>query len=377
MANMFDYLKWRGDLSFTQSSFNKIDALIFAQLSYTNLEGLVSSDFSKQISLKELSKNYLESDDFESKRNTIYYKRKRTTDLLTAAGNCHRFEKVQICGLKQIIDEEKNEQFSAMVFLVDGTPFIAFTGTDDTVVGWKEDFLLSCSPNIPSHKDALDYFNAVINHFNVPVMMAGHSKGGNIAVNTAVNCNPESQKMIKAVFNFDGPGFSEAFFNSKAFKNVESRINSVYPVESIVGMIFYHQKNFEITKSGSKSLGQHRAHMWEVCGTDFVHETEFTQQSKIFHESLNTWVEQVKPKDMAILESNLFQIIDASGAKTITELSHIKIKSLQNMVSAFSKVKKTQKDHLLKYIKIVSEVAQDSSPFINAIKNFAPRKDKE
>lgn len=371
MSNMFDYLKWRGDISFNQVPLNKIDALIFAQLSYTNMEGLVSSDFSQPITLEELSKIYSESPDYESKRNTSYYKKKRTSELLVATGNSRRFSQVKVCGFKQIIDEKKQEQFAAMVFLLENTAVIAFVGTDDTLVGWKEDFILSFSPHIPSHQDGLDYFEKVASYFKQDLVIVGHSKGGNIAINTAVNCSKENQDRITNVYNFDGPGFDEAFFKKKGFKNIEDRLVSVYPAYSIVGMIFHHQKNFEIVKSAGVALNQHKAHLWEICGADFVHEVDFTTQSKIFHESLNDWAEQVPPHQREILSKNLFEILDASGAKTVTELSHIRIKSLQKMISTYSKLKDTQSDDLRKFVKLMVEVAQDTSPIINTLKKGA------
>lgn len=375
MANMFDYLKWRGDISFDQVPLNKIDALILAQLSYTNVEGLVSSDFSNPISLEKLSKIYSESPDYESNRNTIYYRKKRTSELLISAGNCKRFSEVRVCGFKQIIDEEKQEQFAAMVFLMQNTAVVAFVGTDDTLVGWKEDFILSFSPHIPSHKDGLDYFEKAAAFFKENLVIVGHSKGGNIAVNTAVNCNKEYQDRITNIYNFDGPGFDKAFFQKKSFKNIEDRLISVYPAYSIVGMIFHHQKNFEITKSAGVALNQHKAHLWEICGADFVHEMDFTPQSRIFHESLNDWTEQVTPEQRAVLSNNLFEILDASGAKTVTELSHVRIKSLQKMISTYSKLKGPQSEDLHKFLKLMIEVAQDTSPIINTLKKGLLKKE--
>ena len=44
MANVFDYIKWRGDLSFELSPLNEIDALIFCELSYIFFDGIVPED---------------------------------------------------------------------------------------------------------------------------------------------------------------------------------------------------------------------------------------------------------------------------------------------------------------------------------------------
>ena len=41
MANLMDYLDWRGDLTFEQAPFNEVDNLILAQLVYVEFEGIV------------------------------------------------------------------------------------------------------------------------------------------------------------------------------------------------------------------------------------------------------------------------------------------------------------------------------------------------
>ena len=45
MADIFDYLIWRGDLSLEAVPLNPVDTLILSELSYLGLEGLVPGDF--------------------------------------------------------------------------------------------------------------------------------------------------------------------------------------------------------------------------------------------------------------------------------------------------------------------------------------------
>ena len=46
MSDMFDYIKWRGDILFTELSLNPVDALIFSTLSYISFDGYVAPDLS-------------------------------------------------------------------------------------------------------------------------------------------------------------------------------------------------------------------------------------------------------------------------------------------------------------------------------------------
>ena len=39
--NMYDYLKWRGDLSFAQDGFNIVDNLLFSYACYTDLSEVI------------------------------------------------------------------------------------------------------------------------------------------------------------------------------------------------------------------------------------------------------------------------------------------------------------------------------------------------
>ena len=50
-SNIFDYIKWRGDLSFEDSPFCEVDSVIFSLISYLNLNGIVSADFEKRESV--------------------------------------------------------------------------------------------------------------------------------------------------------------------------------------------------------------------------------------------------------------------------------------------------------------------------------------
>ena len=52
MANLVDYVKWRGDLSFEISPFNEIDNAVFSLLSYIDLKDLQTEINSTGISIK-------------------------------------------------------------------------------------------------------------------------------------------------------------------------------------------------------------------------------------------------------------------------------------------------------------------------------------
>ena len=148
--SLIDYLDWRGDLSFEASPFNDVDALVLCQLSYINFANLAPGDFDSSIRLGEVSKLFFASADFETRSDLGILLDTRTNELLKKAGESVRFGDVELTGFVSEYDKEKEEQFSAVTFVLASGSFlnkqqifVAFRGTDDTIVGWKEDFNLA------------------------------------------------------------------------------------------------------------------------------------------------------------------------------------------------------------------------------------------
>ena len=51
MANMMDYIDWRGDLDFSAVPLNEVDNLILCALSYVDFDGIIHASFNKPILL--------------------------------------------------------------------------------------------------------------------------------------------------------------------------------------------------------------------------------------------------------------------------------------------------------------------------------------
>ena len=58
MADIIDYLIWRGDVPFSADPFGEVDNLILAELSYMKFEGIVPSD-GTEIPLWRAAEEYL------------------------------------------------------------------------------------------------------------------------------------------------------------------------------------------------------------------------------------------------------------------------------------------------------------------------------
>lgn len=367
MADFFDYLNWRGDLSFELSPFNKIDALLLAHLTYCIFDGVISEKFTERKSFTQVAKDFSKTPDYEERINIGFLINKRTTELMFKAAESERFRNVELCGFRNIYNEEKVEQFAAVTFIVEGKPVIALRGTDDTIVGWKEDFNIAWLEQIPAQKDALEYFEEACKALDGDVILVGHSKGGNLVINTAVNCDSKLQKRVKAIYNFDGPGFAPDFFKREEYKAVEERINSFYPGFSVVGMIFHHPEKYEIVKCEGFAFWQHDPMNWQIMGTNFINEAEFAEESRIFYSAFNEWIDKLNVKQKKNFVETMFCVLEASGAKTNNDIEKDAFKATAKMLAAYAELGHTKRKELRKILSMFKDVIADDIPIFKPL----------
>jgi uncharacterized membrane protein len=235
MATLFDYLLWRGDLSFRASPFNEVDNLILAELSFVDFAEILPSDPSASMTLRDAAEIY-----FSAERETqSALLVPEAVPLLRAAAETERFSSLYLCGFERRTDAQCEAQFAAITFLLpDGEMFIAFRGTDDSLVGWKEDFNMAFLSVIPSQSSAMLYVDRMAATYPAyRIRIGGHSKGGNLAVYSAAKCASVHRERIIRVYNNDGPGFSRAFLDSEGYTAIKDRIHTILPETSVVGML--------------------------------------------------------------------------------------------------------------------------------------------
>ena len=213
MANIFDYLDWR-DISLEKVEFNEIDNLILARLSYFPLDGSVKEN--DEITVKEA---YLK---MKEQGTTGRILQAEDIDLFPKLANSERFGNLKLTGFVNKIDPEAEKQFSAVTILFpDNTIYVAYRGTDNTIVGWKEDFNMSFSDLVASQTESVKYLEKIANKYpEKKILVGGHSKGGNLAIYASVFCKPEIQDRIIEVYNNDGPGFSEKVVQSPEYEKM-------------------------------------------------------------------------------------------------------------------------------------------------------------
>lgn len=155
MANILDYILWRGDLSFLQDDFNEIDNLILARLSYFPFDHIL-----KEEEIDTLENLYQKFCFLDWEKEKIL--QKEDLDLFPALANSRRFGKLEIGYYQNTISPEDEKQFSAItIFLPNNTMVLSYRGTDNTIIGWKDDFNMSFKSHVASQLDAIDYLEKI------------------------------------------------------------------------------------------------------------------------------------------------------------------------------------------------------------------------
>ena len=286
MADMLDYLTWRGDIRFSQAGVNDVDALIFSTLSYIRFEEIVSEDLLQAQPLNVVADFILALPDARSRCRT-----EKDLVLLQAAAESKRFQNTRITFYRSVFNPQEELQFAAVTFLMDdGTAFLAFRGTDNTLVGWKEDFNMSFQTSVPAQRLAQEYVQRFAAFTGVPLYLGGHSKGGNLAVYAGAKCGQAVQPRIMKVYNFDGPGFTEAMLADPGYQKLVTRINSFVPQFSVFGMMMERLENSQVIQSNAVGLLQHEPYFWQVLGKDLVPGESLTEGSRFLDRTLTTWL---------------------------------------------------------------------------------------
>ena len=360
MANIFDYLGWRGDLSFDVSPFNEVDNLILSMLSFINYKDIVPTGMlgtpvklSKCRELKEAQGISTES--FGKIIPKAVY------DLFISAAASKRFSDVYVTYFKEDTNLRETKQFAAVTFILpDNSLFVAYRGTDDSIVGWREDFNLSFTRETMSQKAAVDYLTKIASVYRGKIRTGGHSKGGNHAVYAAVFAPQSVRERIIAANSNDGPGFVSEIINSPEYAQMEGKICTIVPQSSIIGMLLEHKENYSVVESSEKGgLFQHNPFSWSVLGTSFVHLDSLSEKGKRHDAVMSGWLSKLSAEERRIFTDTLFGVIESTGAKTVTELTTDQFSKITAAVKAYGSLDRDTKEKMYSFVKrLVSSIRQ-------------------
>ena len=354
MANILDYIKWRGDLSFKQDKFNFVDNLILARFAYFPLDKLFLKD--KKITIKEAHKralkigikdtNYLQIDD---------------KDLFLLMAESERFGNLEIADFVNKLDAKIEKQFSAVtIILPDNTLYISYRGTDNTLVGWKEDFNMSFSKFVPAQQDAVKYLEKVAQKTDFKLRVGGHSKGGNLAIYATVFSNDEVKKKIIKSYNNDGPGMSKEIIDMKEYREAIKKINTFVPQSSVVGRLLYHEEDYMVIRSTQTGVMQHDLYSWQVEGKEFEYLDNVNEASNMTDKVLKTWLSESDEKSREEFVDVLYQILLTTNAHTLHELSNNWLKTAGTCLKAYTDTSEENKKIISQTLNQLLKITKDN-----------------
>lgn len=349
MANIMDYIDWRGDIGFDEVGLNEVDSLIFSQLIYIRMKPYLPEEKHSKLTIGQLAKLYF-SDNSEKQIEQMPNLFRHASNLLKKMASSERFKNCVLKYYVYDISEEEESQFSAVTIeLPDNTVFVSYSGTDHSVVGWKENFNLSYLDETPGQTKAKNYLTYVAGRYTgrqeavdkkadmCNLWIGGHSKGGNLAVFAAMHVDKDIQKHIRKVFNHDGPGFNHKMISTDGYKRIYDRIESFLPQSSVVGVLLEHVDDYEVVKSTNSGPLQHDVFSWEILGAHIVKADGLDRNSVRLDRTLRNWIGGMDEAQRRQFVDVLFSIASDSNFENLDQMS---FKQLIGMIKAADELSK-------------------------------------
>ena len=355
MANVCDYVRWRGDLTLEQSEFNEIDNLILARFSYFPFDKIIREN--EIATIKELSRRFSNQD--VTKLPILW---KDDVELFPLMGNSKRFGGMLATKYINKIDAEQEKQFSAITVLMpDGTIYVSYRGTDNTIVGWKEDFNMSFKSHIASQISAKQYLEEIAKEYpSSKIIIGGHSKGGNIAVYAATFVNQKVKNRILNVYNNDGPGFCEDVIETTEYQEILPRVHTYIPQSSIIGRLMNHKEKYTIVESVQRGIMQHDLYSWQVLGKEFVTSKKLTNESEFIDKTIKDWLENVEPEKREQVIDAVFEILNTTEAQTMKELKANWFANAKTILGTYKNIDSDTKEMVWQTVNELLKVAKNN-----------------
>lgn len=351
MDNLFDYLKWRSDLSFSKCRVNELDMALFSQIILIPYSLHIEMPMSKtedSITIKELSQLVeYNKENFVKKMGLI--NPPQILDILIEMGKSHRFQDLVISNYESDICTNREIQFTTFcIDLDEHTRVIVYSGTDDTIIGWKEDFNMMFTFPTPAQETALKYLKRYSE--DKEVYIVGHSKGGNLAMYSTLHVKQEIFDKIKKVYCFDAPGISVDIDETEEEMNRFKKIYGYVPQTSIIGRLFNHYEKERVVSSTNLGLYQHDLLSWEVSVNKFKRIDKRDKDSEHIENKISKMLATMSPVMKEEFVEIGYGLFMRTKAETLTDLNNRKsqvVKQYMNIKKEERKVLETVMSELL------------------------------
>ena len=347
MGNIVDYVKDHGNQTMTERAFNELDALVLSEFVYMKWEHIIPrlEEGRDSLSLKQM-KNLMESEELYGE---VFMDERYADDhraLFDAMLLSRRFGSMKCNYLVEDKSKDIETQFFAItVFLKGALPVMVFRGTDETMLGWKEDFNMAYKSPVPGQRLASLYIKQVALRLSGGFVTTGHSKGGNLAVYSVLTAPDGLADRVMRIYDFDGPGFKNATRLKHDYDRIKDKVCKIVPESSIVGVILEHPGTYRAVTSTAKGAFQHNPYSWVINDGDFEYVDDVKPASRLFRDAITTWMDELSPIELETVFGTIYDIIATTGAETTIELRKDK-KAPVNMLKALIDLPEDTKERM-------------------------------
>lgn len=321
MSTIFDHLKEVTYDSIYDRPFNELDVLALTELTYLPFGHIVPQGDTTGIPVRL-------SDAMELiERTTNFIVTNQHLHLVDELATSKRFKNIKLLNYVDEYDPDVQKQFAAMTYrLTMDVYLVIFRGTDDTLIGWKEDFHMTYMDHVPAQKRAASYLQHVMKEFpKGRFMVAGHSKGGNLAAYACTYLPDYLFERVDAIYCYDAPGLNKAIIETEGYQRVAHLIHRFVPQGSIVGMMLEVPEPATIVKSRAfGGFAQHDAFTWMVEKDTFVTLDQTSPDSQQTDETLKQWVREVPDSQLKKFFDTFFGLFLDAGITSINDLMDLK-----------------------------------------------------
>ena len=346
MADIFDYVA-SGKKPLKLSNFTVADAMVFSQLSYLDF-----SSFKNKTKLSRMKDQV----DKMVEQSRLPKQNKRLFELVASSP---RYKNIKMSHFIQDTDVSIKKQFSAISFLIGFRfMFVAFRGTDGTMVGWEEDFNLAFMDEIPAQAHAKEYLWRVMRrYFLTKVVIGGHSKGGNLAIFAGMNMVNSYQKRLLSAFNFDGPSFKTSIVDSDTYQRFLPKVRKIVPESSVIGMLLEDSQHFKIIESSAVLLAQHDLYTWKVhrFTGELTYLPELSKPAVNMHQTLIKWLKNLNDEDRKIIVESFFNILYSTEATSFSDFTEHWPQKVAHIYQKYRQLDKTIRPLLLQAFAVLGK----------------------
>lgn len=345
MANINDYLRWRGDIPISPKfKFNEIDSMILARFSYLRFDKIKMKSRETIASIADKMR-FLDDDEFRYNGDS---------EMIAYLGESIRFKNMVVSDYIENNEKDIEQQFGAItIHISDKELYISYIGTDSSIYGWKEDFNMAFMESVPCQSLGAKYTTQIARKYaNKKIRIGGHSKGGNVAIYSAIKAYKDIQSRIIKVYNYDGPGFNKEIVQKYKTNAILRKIETYIPQDSVIGRILNHEEKCTVVLSNEKGIYQHDIYSWQVLRDDLIKSRNLTDASEIINEALNDWLEHTTTEQRKIFFDGIFELFYATEAQTFGEISQSLSKNMIKILTAYREITDDDRKIILKMLRL-------------------------